>query len=356
MKVVVQKFGGTCVEAANQESTVERILEVKDAGMYPVAVVSAMGREEPPSTPWLVDLAWRIDPKVEPRELDQLMSCGEIISAVRVAHLLKSKGYDTVALSGGQAGVITDDYHNHADIIELHPERVLAYLDEKRIVCVAGFQGITRDHAITTLGEGGTDYTAVALASVLHTRRPNPIAEEIEVAALRIYKEVEGVMTANPDHFGDKRAKRTLAEPPINIPGLTFNEMVSMSELGANVIQAKAARMARDHRQAMEICDFRGSQGTVTYVGEEVKRGHQREVTGVADMKELFVFTVPGGDRRLGQKLSEHLVHDRLHHYVLPTEDGGFRFAVKTEKYRQVDRIVGETLHYWNIEAEFSQG
>ena len=177
MKVVVQKFGGTCVESEeNQLVTAERIMEARDRGLYPVIVVSAMGRQgQPYSTVELVSTVRRIHPDIEPRELDLLMSCGEIISTVAMAHLLRTKGYETIALSGGQAGLITDGFYGHARIVRIEPVHLLSALQDGLIVFVAGFQGNTGTHQITTLGAGGSDYR----------RRPHPGHQEYPPAPLR---------------------------------------------------------------------------------------------------------------------------------------------------------------------------
>jgi len=194
VKVIVQKFGGTCVESeANQLLTAERIMEAKDRGLHPVVVVSAMGRQgQPYSTAELVSTVRRIHPDIQPRELDLLMSCGEIISTVAMAHLLRSKGYETVALSGGQAGLITDEYFGHAHIVHIEPHHLLAALQDGYMVFVAGFQGITERHEITTLGAGGSDYTAVALSRVIQETPTLPFGEELDLEPLQIFKDVSG--------------------------------------------------------------------------------------------------------------------------------------------------------------------
>ncbi|HEY3376861.1 MAG TPA: hypothetical protein VGL77_05140, partial [Armatimonadota bacterium] len=233
MRVTVQKFGGKCVEpGGNEMITAERIMETRDQGILPVVVVSAMGREmrdwneeieelvrKPEgarklalahfySTAELVRLVKEIDPMIEARELDMLMSCGEIISTVRLAHLLKSKGYSTVALSGGQVGLITDGFFGHARVIETNIRQLIECLDSMLIPFVAGFQGVSpSDHAITTLGEGGSDYTAICLAYALKQATRSPLQESIELGAVEIFKEVDGVMTANPANFSHERIK-----------------------------------------------------------------------------------------------------------------------------------------------------
>lgn len=348
MKVVVQKFGGGCVEPENQDLTAERIMEAKDADLMPVVVISAMGRRgNPYSSADLYDLARNISPRIEPRELDLLMSCGEIISTARMAHLLHSKGYDTVALTGGQAGLITDAYYSHARILEIQPDYILRALDEGKMVFVAGFQGVTARHAITTLGEGGSDYTAVALAVMLQETPRSPIGEEIDIVPLHIYKQVDGVMTANPKLFEGASTK------PRNIPTLSYEEMVVMSSLGADVVQQKAAQMAHKHHLPVQVRNYEHAGGAFTDISRTVARSHQREVTGVADMGPLRVFVVHDNDPRAGKRLAEVLDRERLNFCTLPTEDEGFHVAVKPEKYRDVQGVIAHILRDREIPFDF---
>jgi aspartate kinase len=225
VKVVVQKFGGTCIETPeSRELTAERIMEAKDRDLHPVVVVSAMGRAGTPySTVELVNMVRRIDEKINPRDLDMLMSCGEIISTAAMAHLLRTKGYETIALTGGQAGLITDYYYGHARIIRIDADYLLECLQAGHMVFVAGFQGISEQHAITTLGEGGSDYTAVALSVIVEQTPKLPFGDDLELhPPLQIYKEVNGVMTADPKHFEAGSSPRT-------IPALTYDECVSLA-------------------------------------------------------------------------------------------------------------------------------
>jgi aspartate kinase len=349
VNVVVQKFGGTCTESPEHQAlAAERIMECRDQGLWPVAVVSAMGREgQPYSTAELVKLVRQIHPKIEPRELDLLMSCGEIISTVAMAHLLKSKGYDTIALSGGQAGLITDYYHGHAEIIDIRPHEVLRALQEGQIVFVAGFQGVTPErHVITTLGEGGSDYTAVALAVTLARTPTLPFGDELRVTPLQIFKEVDGVMTANPTHFDSGRGPQALSH-------LTYDEMVAMSALGADVLQHSAAVMARKHQLSLVIRNFK-----TNVPGTEISpaTGHPsgRRVTGVADIPDLIVFAVPGADRRLAGQLSGAMRNERILHYQIPGDETAVQFAVKRAKYRDVISVIEHILFVRDTAADFS--
>jgi aspartate kinase len=350
VNVVVQKFGGTCTESHDHQlMAAERIMECRDQGLWPVAVISAMGREgQPYSTAELVKLVRQIDPKIEPRELDLLMSCGEIISTVAMAHLLKSKGYDTIALSGGQAGLITDSYHGHAEIIDIRPHEVFRALQERRIAFVAGFQGVTSErHVITTLGEGGSDYTAVALAVTLARTPTLPFGDELHVAPLQIFKEVDGVMTANPKLF-DK------GNGPVALASLTYDEMVTMSALGADVLQHSAALMARKHQLALVVKNFK-TDARGTEISAATGKPSGRLVTGIPDIADLILFSVAAKDGRLAGQLSGAMRNERILHYQLPVDEGRVQFAVKRGKYRNVVSIIEHILFDRDTTAEFSE-
>jgi len=355
VRIVVQKFGGTCVEFPHSaELTAERIMEMKDQGISPVAVISAMGREgQPYSTPDLVNFVREIYPRIEPRELDLLMSCGEIIAVVAMANLLKAKGYDTMALSGGQAGLITDVYYGHARIIDIEPRRILQALTEGRIVFVAGFQGVAgEEHAITTLGEGGSDYTAVALAVTLGQIEVTPLREPLTVEPLEIYKEVDGVLTGNPKSFVDDDGK-PLGEPPRLLPSLTYDELVEMAKLGAQVLQHRASLMARQYRVPVVVKNFT-TNVVGTRISPETDRPSGRRVTGTADLTNLVVFDVVSDNPRLGRQLGESLAMNRLNSHEVSTEDGRVRFAVKAEKYRDVPAMLDHIFYDRDLKAEIT--
>lgn len=352
MKVVVQKFGGTCVESeANQQITAERIMEARDRGLHPVVVVSAMGREgQPYSTVELVRMVRRIDPDIQLRELDLLMSCGEIISTVAMAHLLRTKGYETIALSGGQAGLITDEYYGHAHIVRIQPDLLMAALQDGFMVFVAGFQGVTPLHQITTLGAGGSDYTAVALTRVIGETPKLPFGEELEVEPLQIWKEVDGIMTANPHSLGEAQTAKT-------IPHLTYDECVAMSRLGAEVLQQQAAEMARKYRIPIVVRNYRRSEESASsQVGAHAGGVRDDRVTAVTDQPRLLVFDLEGATERLVLQIAERLERRRLTFFQVDTGGKKARFAVRPLKYRDVEQAVREAIASRGACAEISSG
>lgn len=380
MRVVVQKFGGKCVEpGGNEMVTAERIMETRDMGDFPVVVVSAMGRElrdwneeieellrKPEgarklalahfySTAELVRMVREIDPIIEPRELDMLMSCGEIISTVRLAHLLKSRGYSTLALTGGQVGLFTDGFFGHARVIETEIEQLISCLDKPSIPLVAGFQGISHiDHAITTLGEGGSDYTAICLAYALKNAKRSPLQDPIELGKVEIFKEVDGVMTANPANFPAEMLES--GNGPRMIRNLTFDELCSMSQYGADVIQAESARMARRYGIAVVVRNYRNPADPGTMINSTLPMEQSSSVTGIADMPSMAVFTVPNSNERINRRVAELLAQARLNFQSVPVRDGSWKFGVKREKYRSVSETVRHLLKPRGMEAIFEEG
>jgi len=183
MALIVQKYGGSSVADAEKiKNVARRVVETKEKGNEVVVVVSAMGD----TTDELIHLAKQITPRPPERELDVLLSTGEIVSSTLMAMALGDMGYKAVSLSGAQAGIETDASHSKARILHIEPKRVVKELEKGNIVIVAGFQGINRDMDVTTLGRGGSDTTAVALAAALKAK------------ICQIYTDVEGVFTADP--------------------------------------------------------------------------------------------------------------------------------------------------------------
>lgn len=223
--IIVQKFGGTCLDTREKRQLAcDRIQEALKRGLRVLAVVSAMGRRgEPYATDTLISLAKDISKDIAPRELDLLLSCGEIISAVLMVQELKTRHISAMALSGGQAGIVTDTNFGDARITAIDATHVKRHLDEGKVVVVAGFQGRAESGDITTLGRGGSDTTATALGGALQ-------AECVE-----IYTDVEGIMTADPVVV---RTART-------IPMVTYDEVVHLALEGAKVIHPRAVEIAK---------------------------------------------------------------------------------------------------------------
>ena len=224
MKIIVQKFGGTSL--ANDDirnQAIDRVIFAIEGEFKPVIVVSAIGRQgDPYATDSLINLVKTTGLDPSPREMDILMSCGEIISAVVLANTLKSRGHKAEVFTGGQAGIITNNKFNEASILKVNPKNISNALEKGIIPVIAGFQGITEDGDITTLGRGGSDVTASVMADALR-------AEAIE-----IYTDVDGIMTADP---------RIVLDASM-IDSMPYDEVFQMAEYGSKVIHPKAVEIA----------------------------------------------------------------------------------------------------------------
>jgi aspartate kinase len=258
--LVVQKYGGSSVaDAARLFNVARRIVETYDRGHPVCAVVSARGD----TTDDLVRQALQVSPQPAQRELDVLLSAGEGISCSLLAMAVNRLGRKAVSLTGPQTGIITDSAHGRAQIVEIHTDRIRAALDEGKIALVAGFQGVSRDADVTTLGRGGSDTTAVALASALHA------------SVCEIYTDVDGVYTANPSVV--LHAQR--------IPEIAYEEMIELTGAGANVLATPCVELAA--RTALPIhvlSSFAPGGGTwVQSTLGEVARPQVRGITYTLD-------------------------------------------------------------------------
>ena len=233
MRILVQKFGGTSVAGEKgRQGLARKVREARVRGMHPVVVISAMGRApQPYATDTLLGLvaAWR--ECQEPRELDMLMACGEILSSVVVSHFLRSLGLPARAFSGAEAGILTEGPFGEARVASVDPGPLRAALEAGEIPVVAGFQGACSGLGVATLGRGGSDTTAVALGAGLG-------AEAVE-----IYTDVEGVMTADPRQVPEARV----------LPDITLLEMGEMANEGSRVLHPRAVAMAEAHRVPLVV-------------------------------------------------------------------------------------------------------
>ena len=270
MGLIVQKFGGTSVADADRIRNVARIItETYRRGHNVVAVLSAQGD----TTDDLIAKAAEINPNGSKREMDMLLSTGEQISCSLCAMAIEAMGYPVISLTGWQAGVRTNSAYSNARIKRVAPERILAELDKKCIVIVTGFQGINKYDDITTLGRGGSDTSAVALAASLHAD------------LCQIYTDVDGVYTADPRHV--EGAKK--------LDEITFDEMLELATLGAQVLHNRSVEMAKRYNVNLEVLSsFSGNPGTK--VKEVVKNVEKTHVSGVAKDKDVARLALVGLD------------------------------------------------------------
>jgi aspartate kinase len=270
MPVIVQKFGGTSVGSAERIRVVaRRVVESRIDGYDVVVVVSAMGD----TTDDLLRLASDITPLPPPRELDMLLTAGERISMALLAMAIHSLGHDAVSFTGSQAGIITSSEHGRAKIIDVRAARIQEALGQGKVVIVAGFQGVSTTADVTTLGRGGSDTTAVALAAALG-------AESCE-----IYTDVDGVYTADPRIVPDARV----------LHAVSYEEMLEMAASGARVLQLRSVEYARNHGVLVRVrSSFNETTGT--WVREEDERMEKAIISGVThDVSEgkLTIQDVP---------------------------------------------------------------
>jgi aspartate kinase len=265
---VVMKFGGTSVAGTERlRSVARRLVDAREQGSRVVGVLSAMGD----TTDELLDLAHAISERPQPRELDMLISVGERISCALAAMAIYDLGHEAISLTGSQAGIVTDTVHTKAKIVEVRAKRINDALDAGRIVLVAGFQGVSSESLdVTTLGRGGSDTTAVAVAAALGAD------------ACEIYTDVEGVYTADPRIVPDAR----------KLHAVSYDEMLEMSASGAKVLQLRSVEFARNHKVRLHVrSTFSDAEGT--WVLEEDDRMLEKAIiSGVVHTREEMVFRV----------------------------------------------------------------
>ena len=264
MGIVVQKYGGTSVGDADRiRNVAQRVVATAESGHKVCVVVSAMGH----TTDELVSLAHQITPVPPAREFDMLLSSGERISMALLSMAIIELGYDAVSFTGSQAGIVTDTSHTRARIREVRPVRIVEALDAGKIVIVAGFQGVSTTKDVTTLGRGGSDTTAVAIAAALK-------AETCE-----IYTDVDGVYTADPRVVPDARKLHVVS----------YEEMLEMSASGAGVLQLRSVEYARNYGVVIHCrSSFGFEKGT--FVQEEDERMEKAIISGVVhDKSEAMI-------------------------------------------------------------------
>ena len=268
MALIVQKYGGSSVADAQCVFRVaKRITDTYAAGNNVCVVLSAQGD----TTDDLIAKAQEINPDASHREMDMLLACGEQISISLMAMAIEKLGYPVVSLCGWQVGMQTDSNHAAARIKKVDCERVKEELDKKRIVLVAGFQGINRHGDVTTLGRGGSDTTAVALAVAL------------QADLCQIYTDVDGVYTCDP----------RLVPNAHKLDEITYDEMLELASLGAQVLHNRSVELAKSYNVKLEVLSsITGNPGTI--VKEVVKKVEKTYITGVAQDKKIARIALVG--------------------------------------------------------------
>jgi aspartate kinase len=268
VSIIVQKFGGTSVGSVEKiQNVASRILEEKNRGNDVVVVVSAMGK----TTDTLVGLAREITSHPSKREMDMLLSTGEQVTISLLTMALLQAGQEAISYTGWQAGIETESVHSNARITNIHTEKMTTQLQSGKVVIVAGFQGMTPSGEITTLGRGGSDTTAVAIAAALKADRCD------------IYTDVDGVYTSDPRYIEGAR----------KLPSISYDEMLELANLGAGVLHPRAVEFAKNYQIPLEV---RSSLEKVegTYIEEEASMEQNLVVRGVAFEDEIVRVTVFG--------------------------------------------------------------
>ncbi len=267
-EIIIQKFGGTSLQDEITRGKAAKFVKEKfDAGILPVVVVSAMGRSGAPyATDTLLKIANDVEPEINPREKDLLMSCGETISAIIFVQTLRKIGLKAIALTGAQAGIITDNNFGNARIKKVIIDNLLKIINQDMIPVITGFQGMDENGEITTFGRGGSDTTASVLASAL------------QAAEIEIYTDVEGIFSADP-----KNVQKTTA-----ISEASYEEAVELAEKGAKVIHPRAVEIAASKNIPIRIFStFTGINGTTI---KNIKS--DRPITGITSKDNIIYYQI----------------------------------------------------------------
>ena len=318
---LVMKFGGTSVaDPQKVKDVAQRLVAAREAGNRVVAVLSAMGH----TTDDLLRLAHEVSPQPIAREVDMLISVGERVSCALAAMAIHDLGHEAISFTGSQAGIVTDTVHGKAKIVDVRARRIHEALDADRIVLVAGFQGVSTAQEITTLGRGGSDTTAVALAAALGAD------------ACEIYTDVDGVYTADPRVVPEAVRRRELS----------YEEMLEMAASGARVLATRSIEVARSHNVKLLVrSTFGGRDGT--WIREEAEMVEKALISGVVHQRDEAVYDVEGTTAaQLFGALAEASVNvDTI------VQTGGDRivFSAPPEDRHDVERALDRLPVSWSV-------
>ncbi|AHL72362.1 aspartate kinase [Bacillus altitudinis] len=336
MGLIVQKFGGTSVGSTEKiRNAAERVIAEREAGNDVVVVVSAMGK----STDVLVDLAKELTDEPSKREMDMLLTTGEQVTISLLAMALQAKGYDAISFTGWQAGMKTEKVHGNARIVDIDEVRIKEELSAGKVVVVAGFQGIADDLHITTLGRGGSDTTAVALAAALKADKCD------------IYTDVPGVFTTDPRYVPSAR----------KLAGISYDEMLELANLGAGVLHPRAVEFAKNYQIPLEVrSSIENESGTL--IEEESSMEQNLVVRGIAFEDQMTRVTVCGLSSGLTTLSTifttlakQNINVDIIIQSVTSTNQTSISFSVKTDDLSKTVEVLEEykgALGYEQIETE----
>lgn len=336
MGLIVQKFGGTSVgDVEKIQNVAGRVAEEKQNGNDVVVVVSAMGK----TTDKLVEMANELSSSPSKREMDMLLTTGEQVTISLLALALKEKGLDAVSYTGWQAGILTESVHGNARILDIDPNKIKEDLAAGRVVVVAGFQGITDCGEITTLGRGGSDTTAVALAAVLNADKCD------------IYTDVTGVYTTDPRYV--KGARKLL--------GVSYDEMLELANLGAGVLHPRAVEFAKNFGVTLEVrSSMEKVRGTV--IEEEIAMEQNLIVRGIAFEDQITRVSITGLDNSITSLptifttlAKNHINVDIIIQSGTGTDKANISFSIKSSDLKETLEVLEknkEVLNYEAVESE----
>lgn len=336
LALIVQKFGGTSVGSVERiKNVAKRVIEEKENGNDVVVVVSAMGK----TTDVLVDMAKEISPYPNKREMDMLLTTGEQVTISLLAMALMEEGYEAVSYTGWQAGIQTEALHSNARILNIETSRIENPLQSGKIVIVAGFQGITADGEITTLGRGGSDTTAVALAAALKAARCD------------IYTDVTGVFTTDPRYV--KGARKLLS--------VSYDEMLELANLGAGVLHPRAVEFAKNYNIPLEVRSSM-ERTTGTRIEEEASMEQNLIVRGIAFEDNITRISILGMPNAIGSLsniftlLAKHHINvDIIIQSITADGNANLSFSIKSQDLKETLEVLESnksTLQFEDIETE----
>ncbi|PEB41204.1 aspartate kinase [Bacillus pseudomycoides] len=334
METIVQKFGGTSVGSIQRiQHVANLIIEEYERGNGVVTVVSAMGK----STDELVALATAITENPSKREMDMLLTTGEQVTISLLTMALQAKGYDAISLTGWQAGITTESVHGSARISDINTERIQSLLQEGTIVIVAGFQGLSKENEITTLGRGGSDTTAVALAAALKAKKCD------------IYTDVTGVYTTDP----------RVVKDAYKLDEISYDEMLELANLGAGVLHPRAVEFAKNHNVVLEVrSSMEQENGTI--VRGECNMEQQSIVKGIAFEDNITRVTIKGLEQGalstvFSTLATAHINVDIIIQSITNEGTVHLSFSIHSDDLRETLEVLEqnqEALHYESVEYE----
>ena len=324
MALIVQKYGGTSVGTIERiQAVADRVIETKEEGHQVIVVLSAMSGE----TDRLLSLAKALSNSPSPRELDVLLSTGEQVTIALLSMVLEEKGYSAVSFTGSQVHIRTNNEHNKARILDIETAHVYERLDKGQIVVVAGFQGLDENGNITTMGRGGSDTTAVAMAAAL------------EADECRIYTDVKGVYTADP----------RIVENAQRLDSVTYEEMLEMASLGSKVLQIRSVEFARKYNVNLRVLSsFEDGLGTL--ITDEDENMEAALISGIAHNRDEAKLTIVGvpdmpgvASQILGPIADVNIEVDMIVQNVGLDNSTDFTFTVNRSDYDKALAVLQKT-------------